>query len=328
MRVISLWLLALLLTSITACGGSGKTTDSSASNISSVISSPTASSNNTLASASSSNSSPNSSSRSSTSSSRNLIHYGDAAMQFGELRLPDTTQNTPSPLVIIIHGGCWVTAFADYRFMDNFSEAITALGYATWNIEYRALGTDGEWPVIFQDVSQAVDYVEVLAQSYAIDTSKVAIIGHSAGGHLALWAASRSQIPSNSQLYRSNPLAIKGVISLAGIANVLGTNSCNTLANDVIGIPINDFSNSLFSRLEETSPLAMLPTATKTRLFSGSEDTIVPSTMGNEYFIHAIAAGDDSTHSILQGLDHFDLIDPNNHNWALYKSALEDMFSD
>lgn len=316
-------LLLSILSLIAACGGSGNGNNSRTDNISSTASLMSSS----KASVSSRASSSRISQSSSSSSSRNLISYGDAALQFGELRLPVTANNEPLPLVIIIHGGCWVTAFADYRFMDDFSAAITELGYATWNIEYRAIGTGGEWPVIFQDVSKAIDYVETLAQSYAIDATKVAVIGHSAGGHLALWAASRHQIPSNSLLYKSNPLSIKGVISLAGISNVLGTNSCNTLANDVIGLPITEFNNNLFSRLHETSPLQMLPTTSTTILISGSNDTIVPPSMGEAYFINAIEAADDSSHTILQGFDHFDLIDPNNSQWSLYEDSLEEIFS-
>lgn len=326
MRHVLLLLSMLSLTLITACGSSS---DSNSANTETNRSA--SSSTSTSASSMSLSSRANSSKRSqnsSSSSSRNLIYYGDAAMQFGELRLPPANDNNPLPLVIVIHGGCWITSIADYRFMDNFSDAITALGYATWNIEYRAIGTGGEWPVIFQDVGQAVDYVEILAQSYAIDTSKVAIVGHSAGGHLALWAASRQQIPDNSVLYKSNPLPIKGVISLAGIANVLGTNSCSTLANDVIGVPITEFNNDLFSRLNETSPLQMLPTNTNTILISGSDDTIVPPAMSDEYANSAIAANDASSHTILQGFDHFDLINPKNSYWSFYAASLEQIFSE
>jgi pimeloyl-ACP methyl ester carboxylesterase len=257
-----------------------------------------------------------------------LLSYGDNKMQVGELRLPNTSGDNLSPLVIIIHGGCWVSSYADYHFMDNFSQAITNLGYATWNIEYRAIGTGGEWPVIFQDINKAVDYSRDIAKHYPIDINKVAVIGHSAGGHLALWTASRANIKSTSDLYTVNPLIISGVISLAGIANVSGNNSCGGLANNVIGVPISPISDALVQRRLETSPMQMLPTKIKTILISGSTDGIVPPSMGTEYSTEAIKLGDDSLHYILQGLGHFDLIDPTKTSWSLYQQSLQEIFKD
>lgn len=249
-------------------------------------------------------------------------------MQVGELRLPSTNSDQASPLVIIIHGGCWVSSYADYHFMDDFSNAVTRLGYATWNIEYRALGTGGEWPVIFQDINKAVDYVRTLSQNFPVDANKVAVIGHSAGGHLALWVASRKNLKSDSILYTENPLTIRGVISLAGIANVTAYNSCGTLANNVIGNPIVPSTNELTRRLLETSPLQMLPIQTKTILISGKTDGIVPSAIGIEYSSQASNLGDNSKHYILQGLGHFDLIYPNVTDWSLYQQSLQDFFKD
>jgi acetyl esterase/lipase len=262
------------------------------------------------------------------SSTPALIAYGSDRMQVGELRLPATKSDKPFPLVIIIHGGCWVSSYADYHFMDRFAQPITDLGYATWNIEYRALGTGGEWPVIFQDISKAVDYTRNLAKTYPIDVNKVAIIGHSAGGHLALWAASRTSLKSSSEIYTENPLPIRGVISLAGIANITSGTGCNTLANNVIGVPINSPSSALTARLRETSPLQMLPSRTNTILISGSADGIVPAAIGTEYSNKATELGDHSLHYNLEGLGHFDLIDVNSTNWSLYQQSLQEFFKD
>ncbi len=305
---------------LAGCGGAKNNTTPSSLPISSAsaASSPIA-----LSSTSSS-----SNSSSSIASTPRLIAYGSNPMQVGELRLPQTTSNKALPLVIIIHGGCWVSAYADYRFMAGFAQAVTNLGYATWNIEYRALGTGGNWPIIFQDINQAVDYTRTLAQSYPIDENKVAVIGHSAGGHLALWTASRINLKSDSDLYTKNPLAISGVISLAGIANVTGNNSCNSLASEVIGLPIRSPNDNLTQRLQETSPLQMLPTRTNTILISGSADGIVPSSMGEEYSTKATELGDHSLHYVLPSLGHFDLIDASKTNWTLYQQSLQEFFKD
>lgn len=244
-------------------------------------------------------------------------YANESPMQVGELRLPVTASPQLFPVVIVVHGGCWVSSLADYHFMDNFSNAITDLGYATWNIEYRAIGTGGEWPVMFQDLNKAVDYVRTLGQAYPLDLNKVIVIGHSAGGHIALWIASRGKLKPESVLYTENPLMIRGAISLAGIANVTATNTaCGNEAINIIG------ANTV-ARLGETSPLHMLPIGVRTILMSGRSDNIVPSSIGIEYNRKAMELGDDSKHYDLEGMTHFDLIDPARTDWVLYQSAMK-----
>lgn len=249
-------------------------------------------------------------------------------MQVGDLRLPVGTISNQIPLVIIIHGGCWISAYADFHSMDKFAEAITRLGYATWNIEYRAIGTGGEWPVIFQDVGKAIDYSYVIAQQHNIDMNKIAVIGHSAGGHLALWAASRSKILSSSLLYSPNSLPLRGVISLGGIADITRDNSCYSATSTVIGLPLNPLDAVLSARLQETSPQQMLPIQTTSILISGSLDNVIPSQISADYVTQAIVLGDDSVHYTIDGAGHFDLIDPDRTDWVLYQQSLQAIFKD
>lgn len=255
------------------------------------------------------------------------VSYGSNALQIGDLRLP-TGVSGPVPLVIIIHGGCWISAYANFRIMDKFADAITALGYATWNIEYRAIGTGGEWPVIFQDVGSAIDYSNIVAQQHNIDLNKVAVIGHSAGGHLALWAASRSNIASSSLLYTTSPLPLRGVISLGGIADVTRDNSCYSAAGTIIGLPLDPMDAALSARLQETSPRQMLPIHKKSILITGTLDNVIPTQISTDYVTQAISLGDDSTHYTVDGAGHFDLIDPDRTDWALYKQSLQAIFKE
>lgn len=328
-KLLILLNLGLLLV---ACGGGGSAKNTSPASSASVLISSSgsqASSSGSQASATSTSpaSSPSAASTSSkmASASSQLLAYGSNSMQIGELRLP-AGQAKP-PLVVIIHGGCWVSSYANYTLMDSLARAITELGYASWNIEYRAIGTGGEWPVIFQDVGRALDFARGFA-SYGVDTSKVAVIGHSAGGHLALWAASRHKLPVDSAIYTENPLPLRGVISLAGIADVTASNSCGTLADKVIGLPTQSPGANLNARLQQTSPQQMLPIGVPSLVLSGSRDGIVPPAMGNNYTTAASSQGDASLHYVLQPLGHFELIDPAATNWALYQQALANFFKD
>src|SRR5262245_64343849 len=98
--------------------------------------------------------------------------------------------------------------------MEPLAEALAGEGVATWNIEYRRVGNEGGgWPGTFLDVAHATDHVKTLAATHPIDLSRVVVLGHSAGGHLALWAAARGRLASTSKLYRESPLALRGVVA-------------------------------------------------------------------------------------------------------------------
>lgn len=315
---------------LAGCGGGSSAAKSSvaASSAPAIISASSLINTSSQIASSSSQFSSQAFSASSLAPTSTLIPYGSNPMQLGELRMPQDMGAEAVPVVVIIHGGCWVSSVADYKFMDTFAQAITKLGYATWNIEYRAQGTGGDWPVMFKDVSGALDHLAILAGTYSLDLDKIAVIGHSAGGHLALWLASRPRLPHTSELYTQTPLSVRGVISLAGIANVTANNGCASLINPLIGVALTPSSAELANRLQETSPLQMLPSHGKTILISGGADNVVPPAMGAEYSAIAAGLGDDSAHYILSGLGHFDLIEPATTDWALYQQSLEEIFKD
>ena len=143
------------------------------------------------------------------------IAYGDSRQQYGELRVP--AGPGPHPLAIIIHGGCFKAAYATADYAAPIGDALKDQGIASWNIEYRRLGDPGGgWPGTYRDVGRAVDHLRTLAKPYHLDLSRVVVVGHSAGGHLAMWAAGRSRVPKQSALYTASPLPIRGAVDLAG----------------------------------------------------------------------------------------------------------------
>src|SRR5947209_5684909 len=121
------------------------------------------------------------------------LPYGPEYLQFGELYLP--AGDGPFPVIPLIHGGYWRARY-DLTLMDGLAEDLARRGYAAWNIEYRRVGDEGGgWPGTFLDVALATDYLRELAITYPLNLQKVVTMGHSAGGHLALWLVARSRIP-------------------------------------------------------------------------------------------------------------------------------------
>jgi len=146
------------------------------------------------------------------------IAYGDDPHQFGQLRLPKG--QGLFPVVIVIHGCCLLSQY-DLHHISPLAAEITKMGFATWSLEYRRVGNDGGgWPGTFQDVADGSDHLKKLAQEFPLDLNRVITIGHSAGGHLALWVAARHKIPEKALLYKKNPLPIRGVVALAAVGSL------------------------------------------------------------------------------------------------------------
>ena len=146
------------------------------------------------------------------------IPYGDHPSQFGELRIPELPG--PKPVVITIHGGFWQSKYG-LEENDPLDEDLTSRGYATWNIEYRRVGEDGGgWPGTLMDVIDAVNHLTQIEERFQLDLSRVVILGHSAGGHLALWLASRMNKVQMDEINRTLLVPIQRVISLAGVSDL------------------------------------------------------------------------------------------------------------
>src|SRR5688572_9755826 len=147
------------------------------------------------------------------------LSYGPSPSQGIEIYLPKT--KGPHPVVILIHGGCWMKGTAGREQLRVLGGELASHGIAVWSIGYRRVDEDGgAYPGIFQDAAKAFDLMPANAAKYKLDTSRVVAVGHSAGAHLALWAASRGKLPKTSPAYVANPFPVRNVIALGGLGDI------------------------------------------------------------------------------------------------------------
>jgi acetyl esterase/lipase len=251
------------------------------------------------------------------------IAYGANENQFGDLRIPEGSG--PFPVAMIIHGGFWRAKF-DLEQMNKMAEELTKHGIATWNVEYRRVGQDGGgWPGTFLDNAQAADYICILAESYPLDVNRFITIGHSAGGHLALWLAARHKLSSDSELHTSEkPLPLKGVISLAGASDLEMMHDIHQWKETLFGIvdnPTRDLlggkPNEQTSRYQEGSPRELLPIGVPLVLIHGILDVNVPVGLSEHFEKAAAQAGDLVTLKTVPTAEHFKLILPETEAWPI-----------
>src|SRR5260370_4398053 len=266
------------------------------------------------------------------------LAYGPEYLQFGELYLPG--EPGPHPTVLLIHGGYWRARYG-LDLMTGLAEDLAARGYAAWNIEYRRVGDPGGgWPGTLLDVAFAADYLRILAPTYSLNLQRVVPIGHSAGGHLALWLAARPRIPfvahnsplAGSQVSPSSsyneetatptPLALTGAISLAGVVDLelaWRLNLSNGAVVDLLGGGFNDVPECYVA----ASPAALLPLGVPQVLIHGTSDASVPLQVSQAYTKAAKTANNPAPYIQLEGVDHFEVIDPNSSACAITIEALQ-----
>lgn len=244
------------------------------------------------------------------------IPYGMAPAQVVELFLP--TGRGPHPVVILIHGGCYMAEYQGLAQTSGIAADLARRGFAVWNVEYRKLGEPGAgYPGTFLDVADAVDLLRREARTIHLDTRSVVAVGHSAGGHLALWAAARRRLPRSSPLWRARPLAIRSVISLGGIGDLEGQGATFAGACGPEPIPrIIDAANRP-EPYGDTSPAALLPTGTRTVMIAGDLDHVMPPPTGRAYVERLRAAGDWGEAIAIPNASHFDVVIPTTPAWGI-----------
>ena len=252
--------------------------------------------------------------------------YGPDPNQFGELRLPDGPG--PHPVAVVMHGGCWLAAYADLTNAAALADALRDAGIATWNIEYRCVDQPGGgWPGTFLDTGAATDHLRQLAGEQALDLNRVITIGHSAGGHLALWVASRGTLAADSPLHTADPLPLLGTIVLGGPGDLkeFTANADLECQQGVISRLLGGLPQEVPARYRDGSPAERLPLGIRQVFISCEHDWVVFPELGEAYTTGARAAGDDAAHIIVKNAGHHELMAPGSVTWPIVRDAVLEM---
>lgn len=231
------------------------------------------------------------------------VRYGNDPSQELDLRLP--AGSGPHPVALVLHGGFWRAPY-ERGIMTACSVALTGAGWATANVEYRRLGP-GAYEPMLADVAHARAALDGLDEP--LDRAAVVAVGHSAGGHLALWLAAEGRVA--------------GAVGLGAVADLEEAARLG-LGRDAVQELLGGGPAELPAAYDRADPGRRLPLGVPQLLVHGTDDEPVPLALARHYAAKAVAAGDDCRLLELEGADHFDVIDPRSRAWpAIERAAAE-----
>lgn len=243
--------------------------------------------------------------------------YGDLLRQQGEWWLPSGAAG-PLPTVVLVHGGYWRAGY-DMSLEDAVAADLSARGFLVWNIDYRP--ASDAWPATLSDVAAAYDHLVIGRHAGRVDPARVALVGHSAGGQLALWLASRDRLPSGAPgTGRTGPTPAL-VVAQAPVA-ALVDGAAARLGGGAISVLLGGSPEGVPDRYAAADPVALLPTGVPSVLVHAPGDELVPIGQSETYVAAATAAGDDSRLVRVEG-GHFEHLDPSSAAVAALRDALE-----
>jgi len=247
-----------------------------------------------------------------------VLRYGDGPEQIIDVRLPaapDASATGPAPTVVILHGGFWRAPF-DRIHTRPMADGLAEAGFVAVTPEYRRTGqAGGGWPGTLDDVGAALDALPSLLEAAApgrADLSHIVLTGHSAGGQLALWAASRRA---------AGALPVSGVVALAPVADLI-TADRTDLDDDAVRLLLGGSHDAVPDRYAAADPVQLVPIGVRLIVLHGTADPWVPLEQSQAFAAAAAGAGDDVVLTELPGQDHYALIDPLSPAWSQVLAAI------
>jgi acetyl esterase/lipase len=233
--------------------------------------------------------------------------YGEHPEQVAELHLP--AGEGPHPVVVALHGGFWRPRYTR-RYMRPLCAELARNGWAAWNVEYRRVGRaqGGGWPQTFADVAAGIDHLADAGQP--LDLTRVVALGHSAGAHLALWAATRATLPAGAPGARPR-VELAGVVAVAAASDLVAPASLAAPGGAVHDLMHTSPSDAPDDRYALANPIRRLPLGLPALVVHGEADETIPLRRSRDFAAAARAAGD--THVTLlelAGTDHRAVVDP------------------
>lgn len=243
------------------------------------------------------------------------IRYGPAPTQAVDVFVPEGVG--PHPVAILVHGGCWSVHTAGREQLRHLGRDLSRQGIAVWSIGYRrANETGGGYPGTYDDVAAAVDLLRTLGPGLGMDPSRSVLVGHSAGGHLALWAAARARLPATSPLKMPHPFLPSRVISLAGIGDIQASSAAICGPDIAQRLGASAPSGGQSNPYADVSPAALPPPEAHVVMVSAQLDRLVAPALANDHVRAMRSKGKASIDLIcIADAGHFDLVTPGTGAW-------------
>lgn len=239
--------------------------------------------------------------------------YGPLPRQVGQWWLPPEAPDGPLPTVVLVHGGYWRSGY-DLTLQDAVAADLAARGHLVWNLDYRA--SDAPWPATLSDVAAGYDHLADGRFADRVDPERLAVVGHSAGGHLALWLASRDNLPAGAPGAGRRAPAPTAVVAQAPVA-ALAEGVPLGLGSGAIVALLGGTPEQVPERYAVADPMALLPTGVATTCVHAPGDDLVPISQSEAY----VAASGAARLVTFDG-GHFEHLDPASRACELMRQAL------